>query len=137
MRHQVEDFCDQRPPPSRACSTAPLATVHAAREKLQATAPPPPEPEHDDLAGVEDSLAQHRGLRRVLLTRTSSAAARRPLRVGVTEPSVTPGPASTSSASSPLSTRRPRRRRQPGRPRGRRRRRPGARVPARHGRGRR
>ena len=54
MRHQVEDFCDQRLSTFEAVLDRTLATVHAAREKLQATAPPPPEPEHDDPAGLED-----------------------------------------------------------------------------------
>lgn len=53
MRHQVEDFCDQRLSTFEGVLDRTMATVHAAREKLQATAPPP-EPEHDDLAGIED-----------------------------------------------------------------------------------
>lgn len=54
MRHQVEDFCDQRLSTFETVLDRTMAAVHAGREKLQATAPPPPEPEHDDLAGIED-----------------------------------------------------------------------------------
>jgi hypothetical protein len=53
MRHQVEDFCDQRLSTFESVLERTMASVHAGREKLQATAPPPAEPAHDDLAGIE------------------------------------------------------------------------------------
>lgn len=52
MRHQVEDFCDQRLSSFETVLERTIATVLAGREKLQAAAPP--EEAHDDLAGIDD-----------------------------------------------------------------------------------
>jgi vacuolar-type H+-ATPase subunit H len=54
MRHEVEDFCDQRLSSFETVLDRTIAAVHAGREKLQATAPPPPTDASDDLAGIED-----------------------------------------------------------------------------------
>ncbi|MCB1015084.1 MAG: hypothetical protein KDB10_08190, partial [Acidimicrobiales bacterium] len=62
MRHQVEDFCDQRLSTFEHVLDRTMAAVHAGRERLQATAPPP-DPDEDDLAGVEDFSPSTEGSR--------------------------------------------------------------------------
>jgi hypothetical protein len=54
MRHEVEDFCDQRLSSFETVLERTMGAVQAGRERLQATAPPPPDDAHDDLAGIED-----------------------------------------------------------------------------------
>ena len=54
MRHEVEDFCDQRLSSFETVLERTMAAVAAGRDKLQATAPQAPTDARDDLAGLED-----------------------------------------------------------------------------------
>ena len=51
MRHETEDYCDQKLAGMEIVLDRVLRTVKAGREKLQATTPPPPEPEAPTAGG--------------------------------------------------------------------------------------
>jgi F0F1-type ATP synthase membrane subunit b/b' len=53
LRHEAEDFCDQKLASFEIVLDRTLKTVQAGREKLQATAPPPPISSQAGVAGAD------------------------------------------------------------------------------------
>ena len=60
LRHEAEDFCDQKLASFEIVLDRTLKTVQAGREKLQATPAPSP-PSDDTVAGASDSAAGQDG----------------------------------------------------------------------------